>query len=347
MPPKRKSKASSLAEVSTPKASSTPARDDDAMDVDTPQASDTPRAADTPTASKPSLPPPAEILNNLWTDDQEASLFKAVIRWKPSGIHKHFRMIAISEHLRNHGFDPDVETHTRIPSIWAKLRLFYNMDAIDERDNSFDYVRGEAEGPDEESPESKYNDFDLPPDDFHDLMWARAAAGPGEESGPSDAEVNEAPEKPTAGRKRKRGGARATAGGADMATDAASVAGSTTTKTRRSSTVDDTDQETPFPSSPAGRAATTARGARSQKRAAAKAKAASAEPDVEEEDEEEEEAADEDEDEEHEDEAEEEEGGKEEPDTTTPTTRSGRGAAAARARAARGRGRGKAGRKRG
>lgn len=87
MPPKRKSKVGGLAEVSTPKASSTPARDDDAMDVDTPQAADTPRAADTPTASKPNLPPPSEILNNLWTDDQESSLFKAVIRWKPSGTH--------------------------------------------------------------------------------------------------------------------------------------------------------------------------------------------------------------------------------------------------------------------
>ncbi|KAI0828450.1 CT20-domain-containing protein [Hypoxylon sp. FL0890] len=341
MPPKRKSKAGGLAEVSTPKTSSTPARDrdDDTMDVDTPQAADTPRAADTPTASKPSLPPPSEILNNLWTDDQESSLFKAVIRWKPSGIHKHFRMIAISEHLRNHGFDPDVETHTRIPSIWDKLRLFYNMDAIDERDNSFDYVKGEGEGQEEEPPEQKYNDFELPPDEFHDMMWARAAAGPGEESG-EDMEVD-APEKPTplTGRKRKRGGTRG-GGAADAAADAASVAGSTTTKTR-ASTVEDTDQETPLPSSPAGR--TTARGARSQRRSAAKAKAESAEPEHEEEgeDDNEEEAEEED----NEEEAEEEESEKEEPDTA-PTTRSGRGGSA-RGRGARGRGRGKAGRKKG
>ncbi|KAI1107035.1 chromatin modification-related protein EAF7-domain-containing protein [Jackrogersella minutella] len=335
MPPKRKSKAGGLAEVSTPKASSTPAREDDAMDVDTPQAADTPRAADTPTASKPNLPPPSEILNNLWTDDQEASLFKAVIRWKPSGIHKHFRMIAISEHLRNHGFDPDVETHTRIPYIWDKLRLFYNMEAIDERDNSFDYVKGEGDGQDEE-PESKYNDFELPSNEFHDLMWARAAAGPGEESDPSDMDID-LPQKPAQaiGRKRKRAGTR---GAADAAADAASVTGSTTTKTR-ASTVDDTDQETPLPSSPAVRT----RGARNQKlaAAAAKAKAESAEPDVEEEDEEEEEVEDDDNDEEEN----EEESDKEEP-SAAPTTRSGRGAAA-RGRGARGRGRGKASRKKG
>ncbi|KAK6957392.1 hypothetical protein Daesc_000176 [Daldinia eschscholtzii] len=339
MPPKRKSKAGSLAEVSTPKASSTPARDDDAMDVDTPQAADTPRAADTPTTSKPSLPPASEILNNLWTDDQESSLFKAVIRWKPSGIHKHFRMISISEHLRNHGFDPDVETHTRIPCIWDKLRLFYNMDAIDERDNAFDYVKSENEGQDEEPPEQKYNYFDLPADEFHDLMWARAAAGPGEESAPSDAEAEVHHEKHM--KKRKRGNTR---GGHDAAAaDAASVAGSTTTKTRRSSTIDDTDRETPLPSSPAGRP--TARGARSQKRAAAKAKAESVEPDVEEEPEEEDE--DEAEDNESEEEGDE-ESEKEEADVA-PTTRSSRGGAgaASRGRAARGRGRGKPGRKKG
>ncbi|KAI0888677.1 CT20-domain-containing protein [Annulohypoxylon maeteangense] len=334
MPPKRKSKANSLAEVSTPKASSTPVRDEDAMDIDTPQAADTPRTAETPTASKPNLPPPSEILNNLWTDDQEASLFKAVIRWKPSGIHKHFRMISISEHLRNHGFDPDVETHTRIPCIWDKLRLFYNMEAIDERDNSFDYVKGEGEGQDEE-PEQKYNYFDLPAHDFHDLIWERAAAKPGEESAPSDADID-VPSKPapSTGKKRKRGGTRGTA---DSTADAASVAGSTTTKTR-ASTVEDTDQETPLPSSPAART----RGAQKQKRAAARAKAESAEPDVEEEVEEEEEVVEE---EDNEEEVEEEESEKEEP-SVAPTTRSGRGSAL-RGRGARGRGRGKAGRKKG
>ncbi|KAI1205711.1 CT20-domain-containing protein [Annulohypoxylon truncatum] len=346
MPPKRKSKANSLAEVSTPKASSTPARDEDAMDIDTPQAADTPRAADTPTASKPNLPPPSEILNNLWTDDQEASLFKAVIRWKPSGmshiphhatcIHKHFRMISISEHLRNHGFDPDVETHTRIPCIWDKLRLFYNMEAIDERDNSFDYVKGEGEGQEEE-PEQKYDDFDLPAHEFHDLMWERAAAKPGEESAPSDADIDVPSSKPApvAGKKRKRGGTR---GAADSTADAASVAGSTTTKTR-ASTVEDTDQETPLPSSPAART----RGAQKQKRAAARAKAESVEPDVEEDAEEEEEVVEEEDN--GEEEADEEESEKEEP-SAAPTTRSGRGSAA-RGRGARGRGRGKAGRKKG
>lgn len=79
MPPKRKNR-SSLASASTPKTP-TPAADDSAMDVDTPQDTDTPRAAGTPVTSQPIQPVPRDA----WTDDQVASLLKAIIRWKPTG----------------------------------------------------------------------------------------------------------------------------------------------------------------------------------------------------------------------------------------------------------------------
>ncbi|KAI0799109.1 chromatin modification-related protein EAF7-domain-containing protein [Xylaria sp. FL0064] len=355
MPPKRKSKA--LAEVSTPKASATPAQDEDAMDVDTPKASETPRAADTPVTTKPNHPPESEILGDLWTEDQTSSLFKAIIRWKPSGMHKHFRIIAISEHLRNHGFDPDVETHTRIPGIWTKLRQFFDMEMIDERDNSFDYVKSLGG---DEAPEEIYKDFDLPPDHFHDLMWARAAADENEPDNWTDSDVEMASNNNNnnnkgrqSQRKRKRGDT--------IATDAASVAGSATARvTRRSSTVEDTDRETPAASSPVSR---SARGTRSQKRAAAKARteslAAESDHEDDEEDDEEEEKDDNDEEEEDKDdnddssesEGEEEEeeqekkgkGKEKEEETEAPATRSGR---SARGRGGgRGRGRPKGGRK--
>ncbi|KAI0469436.1 chromatin modification-related protein EAF7-domain-containing protein [Xylaria cf. heliscus] len=341
MPPKRKSKA--MAEVSTPKASVTPAHDEDAMDISTPKlspkVSETPRAADTPVTGKPNHPPESEVLGDLWTEDQISSLFKAVMRWKPSGMHKHFRVIAISEHLRNHGFDPDVETHTRIPGIWTKLHQFFDLEMIDERDNSFDYVRSLGG---DEAPEEIYKDFDLPAHEFHDLMWARAAANNDEPDNWSDTEAGAAAATTTTTtttkkqqqqqqqpqlqtRKRKRGDTT-------TAADAASVAGSATAKTRRSSTVDDTDQETPVVSSPVSR---SARGARSQKRAAAKAKTESVASEHDEEEEEEEEEGDDNDDSSNEEEEEE-----EEEETEAPATRSGRAAAAAAA-AARGRGRGR------
>lgn len=135
-------------------------------------------------------------------------------------MHKHFRMIALSEHLRNHGYDPMVEKHTRIPGIWEKLRIGYNLPIIDERENPF-----ESEDVD------KYLEFKLPDEDFdEESLFERGRLHP-----------SEAPSSPPhlgrspllqATRKRKR---------AD-----------TITRKNRGSTVDDTDEArtSPAPSLP-------------------------------------------------------------------------------------------------
>jgi hypothetical protein len=48
-------------------------------------------------------------------------------------MHKHFRMLAISEHMRTHGYAPANEQHTRLPGIWKKMGTLYNLDGLDER----------------------------------------------------------------------------------------------------------------------------------------------------------------------------------------------------------------------
>lgn len=49
------------------------------------------------------------------------------------GMHKHFRMIAISEFMKSQGYAPSHAEHTRIPGIWKKLGTLYNLPALDER----------------------------------------------------------------------------------------------------------------------------------------------------------------------------------------------------------------------
>lgn len=59
-----------------PSTATAAAHDDGAMDVDTPQGTDSPDGVlDDTTATS----------NEMWTDDQVASLFKGVVRWKPAG----------------------------------------------------------------------------------------------------------------------------------------------------------------------------------------------------------------------------------------------------------------------
>ena len=48
-------------------------------------------------------------------------------------MHKHFRMVALSQHLRNNGYTSPADDHTRIPGVWEKLRSLYNLESLDER----------------------------------------------------------------------------------------------------------------------------------------------------------------------------------------------------------------------
>ena len=81
-------------------------------------------------------------------------------------MHRHFRMIAISEWMYNRGFDPDIFKHTRIPGIWAELATFYDLDAINVRDNEMDI--------DPEKPEyTQFKEFCLPHEEFYDDMMER------------------------------------------------------------------------------------------------------------------------------------------------------------------------------
>lgn len=152
-------------------------------------------------------------------------------------------MIAISEHLRNHGFDPDYYKHTRIPYIWQKLRTYYNLDIIDERENF-----------DDDDLEDRYVEFSLPKATFYDAMMQRAVADPSE-APTSPPQLDLEARRPSSSPPKKR------------------VRTSTASRTRGTSR-EDTEEATDAPS-PAGRS--TTRGSRGRTRAASAAKAEKAE----------------------------------------------------------------------
>ncbi|TVY62910.1 Chromatin modification-related protein EAF7 [Lachnellula suecica] len=221
MPPKKKGKGA--------RAASTPVPDEDAMAVDSPQQVEEP--------AKPSY----DILKDPWTDEQETSLFKGIIQWKPAGMHKHFRMIALSEHLRHHGYNPEIEKHTSIPGIWQKLGTMYNLEILDERENSFDYDDGD----------DKFLEFQLP-EEYEETMFMRGKRS-ASETPSSPPRMEERSPSPQGTKKRKRGD-------------------TVTQKNTRASTIEGTDEPrtSPIHSSPPPK---TTRAGRSTNRSMGRVKA--------------------------------------------------------------------------
>ncbi|KAJ9610097.1 uncharacterized protein PV06_03829 [Exophiala oligosperma] len=114
---------------------------------------------------------------SLWTDEQESALLHAIVRWKPVGIHKHFRMIAIRDHLLSQNVTSAEDPHTTIAGIWAKLSTLYDLPKLDERENATVDISD-----DPENETLYFRDFELPREDFEEMMWQKRLAPDGTQS---------------------------------------------------------------------------------------------------------------------------------------------------------------------
>ncbi|KAI5284759.1 hypothetical protein KEM54_001097 [Ascosphaera aggregata] len=123
---------------------------------------------------------PESLVADSWSAEQETALLKGVIKWKPVGLHKHFRMLAISDYLRSQGYSPSRETHTRIPNIWKKLGTMYNLAGLDEREDPTVFDGSEEF----EEDNGLYCPFELPEDEYGEMMFERRLAPEGLSSPP-------------------------------------------------------------------------------------------------------------------------------------------------------------------
>ena len=96
-------------------------------------------------------------------------------------MHKHFRIISIHNNMRSHGFA--TEEHTRIPGVWRKLHQLYDLRALDERENA--YALHDLPDPLDPDDADNLPEFELPEEDFGELMWRRRYRSPGSDASSS------------------------------------------------------------------------------------------------------------------------------------------------------------------
>ncbi|KAF9109806.1 DNA break repair nuclease [Mortierella sp. AM989] len=105
-----------------------------------------------------------------WDETMEMSLFYAATKFKPVGMHKHFRMINLQKQ-----FNKNSHTPCTIAELWEKLGTMYDLQTLDEREDSgmlVDEDEEEEEEDDEERDISFKNseEFVLPLHEFDHLV---------------------------------------------------------------------------------------------------------------------------------------------------------------------------------
>ena len=94
-------------------------------------------------------------------------------------------MISIHNDMTSHGFAGEKAPHTRIPGIWKKLDQLYDLETLDARENEFTF--GDSPDPTQRDDDESVPDFELPEDEFGQMMWRsrfRDSESPGHSSPP-------------------------------------------------------------------------------------------------------------------------------------------------------------------
>jgi MRG-binding protein len=85
-------------------------------------------------------------------------------------------MISIRQHLLSSGHIDPNDAHTSIPGIWQKLGEWYDLTALDEREDAV-ISDNASTGEDGDGGRAEHwRDFELPGGEFEEMMWTRRLA---------------------------------------------------------------------------------------------------------------------------------------------------------------------------
>jgi hypothetical protein len=137
------------------------------------------------TTSGTTMPVPAiDVPEPPWTYELEIALFKAIISYRPIGIHKSMRLISILNLVNSQL--PSTDTPLTLNDIKSKLSKLYNIQGIEEQEESENTTPEEI--PSEENDKS-FKEFEFPFEDFVGIIEDRGKGVDGDCSMPSSPEA--------------------------------------------------------------------------------------------------------------------------------------------------------------
>ncbi|KAJ3056825.1 hypothetical protein HK097_003708 [Rhizophlyctis rosea] len=129
-----------------------------------------------------------------WTPDLEVPFFQGVARFRPVGVHKHFRMLNVQRF-----FKKQTGLVVTIEQLWDRLGHYYNLEALDGlADESDEEMTSESRRKRSAYPFKVTTEFTLPAEDFESIITEHRRAESGSD-GEGDEVMSEA-----ASRKDKR-----------------------------------------------------------------------------------------------------------------------------------------------
>ncbi|CAB4440039.1 unnamed protein product [Rhizophagus irregularis] len=98
-----------------------------------------------------------------WDAIMEIEFCRAIIKNRPVGIHRHFRMVNI-----HHDFNANSPVKCSIPELWEQFSKYYNIEKLEELEREFD-DEGDEDGP--------YTEFTLPMEEYYNLIAENRKVG--------------------------------------------------------------------------------------------------------------------------------------------------------------------------
>jgi len=203
-------------------------------------------------------PPPDSEKNVLDTVDGEIYFFRAIMRARPVGIHRHFHVMTMQRFI-----EKGIHQQVAIVDLWKKLESCYNLDALEALEGDYDSSNGSNSSTPQPAPSPSpeenlaahpffRSEFALPADPFIESLIVtrrmRTTASPPSSPEPA-APQGQKRKKPATPRGRKRGTSKA-----------ADLAGLVSGDSDSSALTQDSDAEEPPPQTPSERRASVVTG---------------------------------------------------------------------------------------